>query len=44
MRKLFAFSLLLLNFLVLPSAHAKDEVVIDVDLAAGVITVDWDWD
>ena len=29
MRKLFAFSLLLLNFLVLPSAHAKDEVVID---------------
>ncbi|MCP4299977.1 MAG: ribosome maturation factor RimM [Gammaproteobacteria bacterium] len=22
----------------------KDDVVIDVDLAAGVITVDWDWD
>ena len=22
----------------------KDEVVTDVDLAAGVITVDWDWD
>jgi len=22
----------------------KDEIVIDVDLAAGVITVDWDWD
>ena len=29
MKKLFAFSLLLLNFLVLPSANAKDEVVID---------------
>jgi len=22
----------------------KDEIVVDVDLAAGVITVDWDWD
>ena len=22
----------------------KDEIVIDVDLAAGVITVDWEWD
>jgi len=22
----------------------NDEVVVDVDLAAGVITVDWEWD